>query len=122
MLTTGQVMALTDRPFRVMTASEVITDLVWLGSVTQGAPKEAALLLAWLSAPSAQQALDRQGLHTVRQDLTLYATGVSARVESAGKKSLTAINAYVEKQQIESAAWQFFQGSITLDDALLPLL
>ena len=122
MLTTGQVTALTERPFRVMAAEEVITDQVWLGSVTQGAPKEAALLLAHLTSPAAQEALSAQGLHTVRSDLALYTTGVSARVESAGRKALTAINAYAEAQQAESAAWQFFQGSMTLDEALLPLL
>lgn len=122
MLTTGQVTALTERPFRAMAAEEVITDQVWLGSVTKDAPKEAALLLGHLTAPAAQEALSGQGLHTVRSDLALYTVGVPTRVESAGRKSLTAINAYVDAQQVEDAAWQVFQGTKTLDEALLPLL
>ena len=122
MLTTGQVMALTERPFRVLATEEVITDQVWLGSITKGAPKEAALLLAHLTGPEAQNALSAQGLHNVREDLTLYTVGVPARVESAARKALTAINAYTDAQQAEAAAWQFFQGTIPLDEALLPLL
>ena len=122
MLTTGQVMALTERPFRAMTAEKVITDQVWLGSITSGAPKEAAQLLAHLTAQAAQEALSAQGLHTVRSDLSLYTAGVPSRVEMAARRSLTAVNAYVAAADVESAAWQYFQGTKSLDDALLPLL
>lgn len=122
MLTTGQVMALTERPFRAMTAEEVITDQVWLGSITPGAPKVAAQLLAHLTSQAAQEALSAQGLHTVRSDLSLYTVGVPSRVEMAARRSLTAVNAYVEAAEVERAAWQFYQGTKSLDDALLPLL
>ena len=129
MLTTGQITAFSALvsggggfPFRVMTAQEVITDQVWLAGIMQGAPKEAAQLLSHLSGHEAQQALSAQGLHTVRQDMTLYAAGVSARLEQAGRNALTAINAFIPVEEVKSAAWQFFQGSLTLSDALLPLL
>ena len=129
MLTTGQATAFSGIvsggggfPFRVMAAEEVITDQVWLGSVTQGAPREAALLLAHLTSAEAQRALSAQGLHTVRRDLTLYAVGTSAQVEQAARTSLAAINAYLPEDEVQSAAWQFFQGIKTLDEALLPLL
>lgn len=129
MLTTGQITAFSALvsggggfPFRVMMAEEVITDQVWLAGVVQGAPTEAAQLLSHLSGKEAQQALSAQGLHTARQDMTLYAAGVSARMEQAARNALTAINAFVPQESVQRAAWQFFQGMLTLSEALLPLL
>lgn len=129
MLTTGQVTAFEGIvsggggfPFRIMAADEVVTDQVWLASITPDAPKEAALLLARLTSAEAQKSLAAQGLFTVRRDLTLYAAGTSAKVEQAGRASLAAINAYIPTEDVRSDAWQFFQGTRTLDEALLPLL
>lgn len=129
MLTTGQVTAFSGVvsggsgfAFRVMAAQEVITDQVLLASVTADAPEEAALLLSALCSADAQQALSAQGLHTVRSDLTLYASGTAAAVEQAGRASLSAINAYIPAREVQSAAWQFFQGQLTLAEALLPLM
>lgn len=129
MLTTGQATAFSGIvssgsgfPFRIMTAKEVITDQVWLAGVTENAPREAALLLSHLTSSEAQKALSAQGLHTVRGDLTLYAADMSAQVEQAAKQSLSAINAYIPVQEVQSAAWQFFCGNLTLDEALLPIL
>ena len=129
MLTTGQIAAfsaLTSSgsgfPFRVMTASEIITDQIWLASVTPDAPREAALLLACLTSIEAQKTLAGQALHTVRKDLTMYAAGTAAQIEQAGQRSLAAINAYVPSGQVHQTAWQFFQGTLTLDEALLPLM
>lgn len=129
MLTTGQATAFSGIvsggsgfPFRIMVAEEVITDQVWLASITADAPREAALLLSHLASASAQNALSAQGLHTVRSDLTLYASGMSAQVEQSARQSLAAINAYHPPEDVESAAWQFFQERMTLDEALLPLM
>lgn len=129
MLTTGQATAfafLTSGgkgfPFRVMVAQEIITDQVWLASVTPQAPAEAALLLSYLTSPQAQEALSAQELHTVRTDLRLYAADTAARVEQSAAQSLTAINAYVPVQDVQSAAWRFFQGQASLWETLLPLL
>lgn len=129
MLTTGQATAFSGIvsggsgfPFRIMTAEEVITDQVWLASLTADAPREAALLLSHLASAQAQKALSSQGLHTVRDDLTLYAAGMSAEVEQSARQSLSAINAYIPAEEVQSAAWQFFHGRLTLDEALLPLM
>lgn len=129
MLTTGQIAAFSGIvyggggfPFRVMTPEEIITDQVWLASVTADAPPEAALLLSFLASTSAQKELPAQALHTVRQDLTLYAAGTSAVVEKVALESLTAINAYLPAEAIQAAAWQFFNSRLSLDEALLPLL
>ena len=129
MLTTGQetafaslVSGVSGFPYRTMVADEVITDQVWLASVTADAPKEAALLLSYLASSEAQKGLSAQGLHTVRSDLTLYAAGTPARVEQAGRKALSAINAYIPQSEAASAAWQFFQGRMSLTEALIPLL
>lgn len=129
MLTTGQAIAFAGLtsggsgfPHRIMTADEVITDQIWLASVTDAAPPEAALLLSFLTTREAQQALSAQGLHTVRNDLTLYAAGLSARMEAAGRRSLSAIQAYIPSETVHAAAWQFFQGQLSLDEALLPLM
>ena len=129
LLTTGQLTALTALtsagsgfPFRVLAPSEVITDQVWFGSVVEGASGEAAALLAWLTGAQAQQALSQQGLHTVRDDLRLYAIGPEAQVETAAARSLTALNAYVPTSDVQSAAWQAFSGREDLSGAMLPLL
>lgn len=129
MLTTGQETAFSALvsggggfPFRTMVPQEVITDQVWLGSITQAAPKEAALLLSHLTSAEAQRALSAQGLHTVRDDLTLYAAGTPAQVERSAARSLTAINAYLDRAPVQEAAWQFFQGTLDKSQALLPLL
>ncbi len=132
MLTTGQETAFaalvsggSGFPYRTMVAKEIVTDQVWLASVTADAPREAALLLSHLTSAEAQRALSSQGLHTVRDDLTLYAVGTSARVEQSGRSSLSAVNAYHPASEIAGAAWQFFQGErdgSDLSDALLPLL
>ena len=128
-LTTGQVIAQEGIvrsgggfPFRAMVADEIITDQVWLASVTKAAPPEAAQLLGFLAATEAQQALSGQGLHTVRQDLSLYAAGLSAEVENAARRALTAINAYLPSDRVHQAAWQFFQRRLSLDEAILPLM
>jgi len=129
MLTMGQVTAFSGLvsggsgfPFRVMLPDEVITDQVWLASITASAPAEAALLLAHLTSTDAQKALFAQGLHTVRSNLTLYASGPSHRVEHAAQQALSALNAYLPADQIQAAAWQYFQGRLDLSEALLPLL
>ena len=129
MLTTGQAIAFAGLtsggsgfPHRIMAADEVITDQVWLASVTSDAPPEAALLLAWLTSADAQKSLSCQGLQTVRRDVLLYAAGPSSKVESAARQSLSAINAYIAAEEVHSAAWQFFTDRITLNDALLPLM
>lgn len=129
LLTTGQLTALTSLtaagngfPFRVLTPQEIITDQVWFGSVVEGASSEAASLLAWLTGPEAQQALTKQGLHTVRDDLRLYAAGTQAQIETAAARSMTAINAYVPAADVQSAAWQVFSGREDLSGGLLPLL
>ena len=129
MLTTGQATAFSGVvssgsgfPFRIMTADEVITDQVFLASVTADAPREAALLLSHLASADAQKALVSQGLHTVREDLTLYAAGMSAEVEKAAMHSLSAVNAYIPAETVHSAAWQCFQGHVPLSEALLPLM
>lgn len=128
MLTTGQSTAFSSLvsgggfAFRIMTADEIITDQVWLGSITADAPDEAALLLSYLTAKDAQKALSAQGLYSARADLTLYASGFSAQVEQAARKGLTAVNAYLPAESVRNAAWQFFQGQLSLDEALTPLL
>lgn len=129
MLTTGQVTAFTSLvsggkgfPFRVLVPEEIVTDQVWLASLTADAPLEAASLLAFLTGAEAQQALAAQGLHTVRDDLTLYAAGFSAEVEQAAGTGLSAVNAFLPAQDVQSAAWQSLQGTLDFTSALLPLL
>lgn len=129
MLTTGQATALTAMvssgsgfPFRIMTPTEIVTDQVWLASLTPGASRDAAGLLAFLTDAESQQALTSQGLHTVRDDLTLYTSDFSAEVEQAGRRALSAINAYLPLTQVQSAAWQALQGTCGFSEALLPLL
>jgi len=129
MLTTGQATAFNSLtsagkgfPFRIMTPTEIVTDQVWMASITPDAPPEAAALLHFLTSAPAQQALITQGLHTVRDDLMLYTTGFSAGVEQAGQRAFSAVNAYLPAQQIRDAAWQVLQGTLGFSEALLPLL
>lgn len=129
MLTTGQAVAFASLtsggsgfPHRNMVPDDIITDQVWLASVTPDAPPQAALLLAHLTSAEAQKALSSQGLHTARKDMTLYAAGLSARVEQSGCRFLSAINAYIPTEEVQAAAWQFFHHSLALDEALLPLM
>lgn len=128
-LTTGQVTALEGVAasgkgfaYRVLTPSEVITDQVWLGSLFPGAGEDAASLLAHLIAPAAQKRLASQGLYTVREDLKLYASGVPGLMERAAARSLTAISAYIDPDEVNSAAWQVLSGREGLSAALMPLL
>ncbi len=129
MLTTGQATAFASLTsggsgfaHRLLVPEEIITDQVLLASVTADAPREAALLLSHLASADAQKALSAQGLHTVRNDLTLYAAGTSARVEQSGKRALSVINAYIPCEQIHQAAWAVFQGQMSVAEALLPLM
>lgn len=129
MLTTGQAAAFAGLtsggsgfPHRIMAAQEIITDQVWLASVTADAPPEAALLLSHLTSAEAQKGLSAQALHTVRRDMTLYAAGLPAQIENAARRALSAVNAYHSTEAVHSAAWQFFTGRLTLDEALLPLM
>lgn len=128
MLTTGQITALTaltsggnSFAFRIMTPQEIITDQVLMASITPGAPAEAAQLLAYLTASTAQEALASQGLHTVLENLALYPAGVSAQIEQAAHFSLSVVNAYLPDENLLQAGWQFLQG-VPLDSTLLPLL
>ena len=129
MLTTGQAASFASLTsggggfaHRILTPQEIVTDQVWLASVTREAPPEAALLLSFLTSSDAQRALSSQALHTVRRDLALYAADTPARVEHAAAESLAAINAYIPQEQVRQAACQFFQGQCTLSEALLPLM
>ena len=124
MLTTGQLAALEDSGSvcTAMPPAEIVTDQVWLAGVTRTAIPEAAELLAFLTGPDAQRALSSQSLHTAREDLTLYAAGVSHQVEQAARLALAAPCAYLPQEQIRQAAWQALQGRLSLSDALLPLL
>ena len=128
-LTTGQSTALEGVAasgkgfaYRVLTPSEVITDQVWLGSLFPGAGEDAASLLAHLISPAAQKRLASQGLYTVREDLKLYASGVPGLMERAAARSLTAISAYADPDEVNSAAWQVLSGREGLSAALMPLL
>lgn len=128
-LTTGQLTALEGLhhagkafPYRVMTPQEVITDQVWLASLTQGASAAAAELLAYLASPAAQKLLSQQGLYASHQAVKLYAAGTGDAIERAAARSLTAINAYVPAQDVQTSAWQVASGLIPLQEALLPLL
>jgi len=129
MLTTGQATAFTSLvsagkgfPFRIIVPEEIITDQVWLAGLTAQAPEAAVSLLQWLTGRDAQQALSSQGLHTVRDDLTLYATGFSAGVEDAAHSGMYAINAYTPADAVQSAAWQALHGTLNTSEALIPLL
>lgn len=123
LLTTGQVTALgSGIPYRIVTGNEVITDQVFLASLMPGATPAAAQLLADLTSPPYQRRLTAQGLHTVRDDLRLYAAGTEGLIEAAAAQGLTCINAYVPRADVSAAAWQYWQGQCSLEQALLPLI
>lgn len=129
MLTTGQATALTALaasgsgfPFRIMVPDTVATDQVWFAGLTADAPEAARQLLTFLTGPDAQQALAAQGLHTVRDDVVLYAAGFSHEVEQAGRAQLTAVNAFLPTDKAAALAWQVFQGTVSYADALAGLL
>lgn len=123
LLTTGQIAALDGVfPFRVITPEEVVTDQMFLASLFPGADQAAASLVRFLTETEMQRALAGQSLHTVRDDLRLYAAGTEGLMESAARRSLSAVNAFVPAQDVETAAWQALHHQITLDDALLPIL
>lgn len=129
MLTTGQITAfsaLTSAgkgfPFRTMVPREIITDQVWLASLTPDAPPQAASLLAFLTGTDSQKALVDQGLHTVCDNLKLYAAGTGNEVERAAAVGLSVINAYLSLEDVRRAAWQLWQGTSSLSNALVPLL
>ena len=123
LLTTGQITALQGTfPFRVITPGEVITDQVFMASLFPGAEACAADLLAYLISPECQRTLSQQGLYTVREDLRLYAAGTEGLMETAAARLLTAINAYIPKEETDAAAWQYIQGQQGLSTALTPLL
>lgn len=128
-LTTGQATAfsaLTSAgkgfPFRVMVPDQIVTDQVWLAGLTSDAPSEAEALLRFLTSLPSQSALAAQGLHTVRDDLRLYSVDFSAEAEAASHRKLSVINAFRPLEAVYSAAWQAFQGQVSLTDALRPLL
>lgn len=128
-LTTGQATALDGRilsgectPCRYMVPEEIVTDQVWLASICRDAQEETADLLAWLVSEDAQRLLSAQSLQPSITTLKLYATGLPGQMQRAAAHGLTAVNAYVSRESVAQAAYQFFQGSITLNDALLPLL
>ncbi len=129
LLTTGQLTALTAQtaagngfPFRVIAPEDIITDQVWFGSVFPEADENAAALLSWLITSDAQRDLRDQGLYPVRDDLRLYAAGHEASVERSAARSLVAVNAYLPRADVASLARQTFQGTISLQEALPPLL
>ncbi len=129
LLTTGQLTALTAQasagggfPFRVIAPEEIITDQVWLGSVLPDADDTAATLLSWLITADAQRALREQGLYAVRDDLRLYAAGHEASIERAAARSLVVVNAYLSQADVAARARQVFQGTVSINEALPPLL
>lgn len=128
-LTTGQATAfsaLTSAgkgfPFRIMVPDQIVTDQVWLAGVTQEASPAAEVLLRFLTSVPAQSALASQGLHTVRDDLRLYSVDFSAETEAASHRQLSVINAFLPAGDVHGAAWQTFQGSVSITSALPPLL
>lgn len=128
LLTTGQVAALESAaalgrafPYRVITPEEIITDQVWMAGVGSDSPAASALV-AWLLDPESQQALTGQGLFGVHFQRRLYAAGVSAQVEAAAQRGFTAVNAFAGAEGAAQAAWQVWQGSLSLAEALLPLI
>ena len=125
MLTTGQIAAfsaLTSAgkgfPFRVLVPDQVATDQLMMAAVTADAPPQAGALLRFLVGDPAQQALTSQALHTVRDDLTLYAAGVPGEVEQAAQRQLRAANAFLPREEAHALAWQAFTGAIPPQQAL----
>lgn len=129
LLTTGQALALDGLILegqapstRYLVPEEVITEQVWLGSILDGAGDGAAELLAYLISQDAQKLLAGQGLQPVSASLRLYAGGVNAEIARAAQRGLTAVNAFASPQEVAQGAWQVYQGSMTMNDALLPVI
>lgn len=127
-LTTGQLTAFSSLvsagkgfPFRTAVPECTVTDQLLMGALTKGAPPVAAAFLRFLTEPPAQQALTGQALHTVRDDITLYATGLPHAVEQAGRHQLAAVNAFLPAAKAHAIAWQAYQGRMGLSDALSAL-
>lgn len=128
MLTTGQIAAFSSLvsagkgfPFRTIAPETIVTDQVLMAALTADAPEEAEELLRFLTGQSAQQALTAQSLHTVRDDMTLYAAGLPREVEESARRSLTAVNAFLPASRLHEIAWQAFQGTLTMPEALSAL-
>lgn len=129
-LTGGQVLALEGLAaagkapaFRVMAPDTVITDQVWLGSIPKSASPLAAELLGWLTGQTSQRLLSAQALHPASSALRLYPVGAPALLlDRAAARSLTAINAFIPREDVHISADQAFRGLISLDEALLPLI
>lgn len=124
MLTTGQLTAFSSLvsagrgfPYRTLVPPGVTTDQLLMAALTADTPPQAVELLQFLTGAQAQQALTSQALQTVRDDLTLYATGLPHAVEQAGKQLLLAVNAFLPADQAQSMAWQVWQGLAPLPDA-----
>lgn len=129
LLTSGQAVALdalitegSAPATRYLVPEEVITDQVWLGSIVTGAGEGTAELLAHLASSEAQRLLSSQGLQPACRTLRLYAAGLPAAISRAADHALTALNAFVSAEDTAQAAWQVYQGTMTLSDALLPLI
>lgn len=129
MLTTGQATALMSAlsagkgfPCRFIIPDTIITDQLWLASLTPDASEDAARLVAFLLTEEAQSELYSQGLYTVRDDLRLYAAGFPASVEVAAQQGLQAVNAYLPRTEAAAIAWQAFQGARSFADALASLV
>lgn len=129
LLTTGQAVALDGlilegqaSSSRYLVPDEVITEQVWLGSIPSGSGDGAADLLAYLTSQEAQKLLANQGLQPVSASLRLYAGGANAEIARAAQRGLTAINAFADPQKVAQGAWQVYQGSMTMNDALLPVI
>lgn len=127
MLTTGQATALDGRiatgqmpVCRYLMPASVITDQIWLASLTRHADDAAVPLLSWLISPDAQRCLGSQGLQPACAALRLYAGGWQGQIASAGR-TMTAVNAYRPAETTAQLAWQALQSGISLQDALRTL-
>ena len=125
LLTTGQAAAMRSLqsagrgfPCRILTPEEIITDQVWMAGLTGTSPMAAALI-SHLSGEASQRALTGQSLHGIDLSRPLYGDGVPALVESAARRSLAAVNAFLPREAVARVAWQAFRGE---EDALAPLL
>lgn len=128
LLTTGQATALQSLqsagrgfPCRILTPREIITDQVWMAGLCSDSPAAAALL-AYLTGEQAQRQLAAQGLYAVSLAQPLYGDSFPAQMETAARRSLTAVNAFLPKEAVSQAAWQAYTGAMDVETALLPLL
>lgn len=123
-LTTGQATALESAILngkapacRIMTPQSIVTDQVWLGSITQHASNTAVDLLAWLVSQEAQALLTAQQLQPVRAHTRLYADGWPAEIANAAQHSLTIVNAYQPKALSQQLGHQVLHAQLSVDDA-----